>query len=63
MTIIWEDGHKSQYEYNWLNKRDFSENNQRDYLENSYKPSKKLWSNNDYFKILNVYQYKDVISK
>lgn len=63
MIIVWDDGHKSQYDYNWLKRREFTENNQKNYLENVYRPSRKLWSKNDYFKILNVYQYNDVINK
>lgn len=63
MLIVWEDGHKSKYDYSWLKRREFTEDNQKDYLQSVYKPTRKLWTKEDYFKILSVYQYKDVISK
>lgn len=63
ILINWNDNHRSEYSYEWLKSRSFSEKSQKQYLENIYRPKKKLWNNDEFFKIMHLYEYNDILTE
>lgn len=50
MKIAWNDNdiHESEYDFEWLKARNFSDEARGDYLKKYYRPEKKLWSKKDF---------------
>lgn len=63
MKIVWNDesNHTSEYKYEWLNERNFCEENQQRYLNTFYRPPKILLRKDDFKKNLEYFDYKKVI--
>lgn len=61
VQITWEDGHKSNYEYNWLKIRSFTTESQRKYAETVYKPPKITWHSEDFNAICSKHDYNEIV--
>lgn len=62
LRVLWNDGHTSQYNYNWLKFRSFTPNNQQTYTETIYKPKKIKWHGKDFSEILYKKDYNEILT-
>lgn len=62
LHINWDDGHISQYNFNWLKFRSFTPENQKKYTETIYKPKNITWHGKDFSKILYKQDYNDILN-
>lgn len=61
LRLTWSDGHVSRYDFNWLEKRNFSKENREKYLKTVYKLPPKLWSHHQFETAYERFNYRDVI--
>ncbi|XP_058453202.1 gamma-butyrobetaine dioxygenase-like [Malaya genurostris] len=62
LQIVWSDGHRSQFGSEWLIERSFNNDCRQEYLNEWYRPRPKLWNKQHFSKILNNFEFEDVIS-
>lgn len=62
IIIDWQDAHKSQYDLQWLRKRDFSPEQRKAYIEGVYKPKEIVWNKQQYGDILKIYDFQKIIA-
>lgn len=62
LRVMWNDGHTSQYNFNWLKFRGFTPENQKNYTETIYKPKQITWHNEDFDKIFSKHEYNDLLN-
>lgn len=63
LKVTWNDNdkHTSVFDYEWLMARNFSRENRERYLRRVYRPEKKLWSRDDFAKILQSFDFTKII--
>ncbi|CAD0195042.1 unnamed protein product [Chrysodeixis includens] len=62
LRVTWDDGHSSQYNYNWLKFRGFTPENQKNYSETIYKPKQIAWHTENFEKIFSKHDYSEILS-
>jgi gamma-butyrobetaine dioxygenase len=64
LKIIWNDNdaHKSEYNFEWLEKRNFTNANRDSYLKKFYRLEKKLWSKNDFASSMKHFDFNSIIN-
>lgn len=62
VSVTWNDkDHQSEYSFEWLKERNFSQNNREKYLKKFYRPPKNLWSKKDFSKIIKSFDFQKII--
>lgn len=61
--MTWNDSslHTSVFDYEWLQARNFADDNRENYLQKFYRPEKRLWSKDDYKDVLQYFDFKKII--
>jgi gamma-butyrobetaine dioxygenase len=64
LKVIWDDNdrhHKSEYDLEWLKARNFTDENRRNYLQKFYRPTKNLWSKNNFANSLQYFNFNKIV--
>ncbi|XP_005192213.1 gamma-butyrobetaine dioxygenase [Musca domestica] len=61
IIIDWQDAHKSEYDLQWLRKRDFSPEQRKAYIESVYKPKEVVWGKQEFADVLKIYDFQKII--
>lgn len=61
LNIEWSDGHKSEYAFDWLKKREFIKDVQEEWLQTYYKPKQVPWNSSNFHEILKRFNYTKII--
>lgn len=63
LKITWNDKehHTSEFSFEWLKARNFSQENRDEYLKKFYRPEKKLWSQSQFADILQYFDFEKII--
>ena len=60
--MTWSDkDHHSEYSFQWLKERNFTQKNREQYLKKFYRPTKNLWSKKDFSKIIKSFDFQKII--
>lgn len=63
VDITWHDGHRSQFNASWMSKRNFTQQNTEQYLEEWYRPKPRLWKRSKFGEVLKSFEFDDVIGR
>uniref|UniRef100_A0A8D8NN44 Gamma-butyrobetaine dioxygenase n=1 Tax=Culex pipiens TaxID=7175 RepID=A0A8D8NN44_CULPI len=63
VDITWHDGHRSQFDASWMSKRNFTQQNTEQYLEEWYRPTPRLWKRSEFGEVLKSFEFDDVIGR
>jgi gamma-butyrobetaine dioxygenase len=61
VKVIWEDGHKSSYQLNWLKFRSFTPESRKTYDATIYRPTKKPWNKDTFDDVITKFDYNDIL--
>jgi gamma-butyrobetaine dioxygenase len=61
VKVIWEDGHKSSYQLNWLKFRSFTPESRKTYDMTIYKPTKKTWNKDTFGEAMAKFDYTEIL--
>ncbi|CAO1411489.1 unnamed protein product [Diamesa hyperborea] len=62
VSVTWSDkDHQSEYSFQWLKERNFTQSNREQYLKKFYRPTKNLWSKKDFSKIIKSFDFQKII--
>lgn len=62
IKITWDDGHQSEYTFDWLKFRSFLKKDKLIYKENFYKPKKITWNGDTFPDIFSKHDFSTVVS-
>lgn len=62
IKVSWDDGHTSQYSYNWLKFRSFNPQNIEHYKNTYFRPPKITWNKDNFEQVFTKHNYNDVIN-
>lgn len=62
LEVTWSDkDHQSEYSFQWLKERNFTQNNREKYLKKFYRPAKNLFGKKDFDKIVKSFDFQKII--
>lgn len=62
LNVIWSDkDHQSEYSFQWLKERNFTQHNREKYLKTFYRPAKNLFGKKDFDKIVQSFDFQKII--
>lgn len=61
LVVIWNDGHTSTYDLDWLKERSFNASNRIEYLKGVYRPLPRLWSKDEFTRINENFEFDAVM--
>ncbi|XP_049792672.1 gamma-butyrobetaine dioxygenase-like isoform X2 [Schistocerca nitens] len=62
LSVKWSDGHSSQYTLEWLQNRSFHPEDQKKWLDETYRLPKAGWNAENFESILQRFKYSDVVN-
>ncbi|XP_023707783.1 gamma-butyrobetaine dioxygenase isoform X2 [Cryptotermes secundus] len=62
LKLVWNDGHESDYDLNWLLERSFTENVRKEWMKQHYPMTRISWGTVDFNKILKKYDFNDILN-
>ncbi|WP_266143601.1 gamma-butyrobetaine hydroxylase-like domain-containing protein, partial [Escherichia coli] len=62
LSVKWSDGHSSQFPLEWLKERSFLPEDQKRWLDTTYRLPKVAWNAENYQSILRRFKFSDVVN-
>lgn len=63
MEILWDDNHRSVFNYEWLKKRSFAKEDQDEFLKKNIDFPKHLWNKDNFDGLLKTFEHSQMMNK